>query len=85
MSNNRKYKSIQQYLDRFQAMKLERMNSLLGEIEERGSVPVNEFLGSIAVSHGIRRPTGEEYLRDWIDAGCITVQKNMIYFVKKPQ
>jgi hypothetical protein len=84
MSNNRKYKSIQPHLDRFQVMKLRRMNFLLEEIEERGSVQIDEFLGSIATNYGIRRPTGEEYLRDWIDSGCITVQKNTVTFVKKP-
>jgi hypothetical protein len=85
MSNNEKYKSMRPHLDKFQILKQGRMNLLLEEIEARGSVPVNEFLGSIASAHGIRRPTGEEYLRDWIDAGCITVQRNIIYYVKKPQ
>lgn len=83
MGFNDKHKSILPHLDRLQEMKLGRMNFLLEEIEEKGSVPLKEFLGSIATSHGIRRTTGEEYLRDWIDAGCITVQKNTIHFVKK--
>ncbi len=72
-------------LDRFQKMKLRRMRILLREIETRGEVDVNQFLGSIASNHGIRRNTGEEYLRDWIDAGNITVQKNIIHFVKKQE
>ena len=37
-------------LDKFQIDKRARMKYLLKEIEDRNSVPVKEFLGSIAVS-----------------------------------
>jgi hypothetical protein len=73
------------HLDKFQKDKRARMKYLFNEIESRKEITTDEFLGSIAVNHGIRRATGEEYLQDWMDAGYITIQKNMIKLVKKPE
>lgn len=72
-------------LDRFQKMKLKRMNILLREIESSGEIAVTEFLGYIAVRYGIRRTTGLEYLDDWVDSGYISISNDVIKFVKKPQ
>jgi len=72
-------------LDKFQIDKRARMKYLLKEIEDRNSVPVKEFLGSIAVSYGIRRATGEEYLHDWMDAGYIIIHNDIIKFLRRPQ
>jgi hypothetical protein len=66
-------------------MKLGRMKSLLEEIENDGETSVSEFLSHIAVDYGIRRTTGLEYLRDWIDGGYITIEKNIIKFKKKSE
>lgn len=59
------------------------MTVLLSEIEEAGSMPVKQFLGSIAVEHGIRRTTAWEYIHDWTDAGYISVRNNIITYQKK--
>jgi len=69
------------HLDRFQIMKRERMRLLLEEIKEAGTIPVKKFLGSIAVHYGIRRATSWEYIRDYVDAGLITVENNVIKYV----
>jgi hypothetical protein len=70
-------------IDFWQMMKRDRMKFLLDEIQELGEVEVSKFLGLIAVKYGIRKATGEEYINDWINAGCITVVNNIIRFVKK--
>jgi hypothetical protein len=64
-------------------MKRGRMAYLLNEIEAVKEIEVNKFLGSIAVAHGIREATGREYIRDWVNAGCIAVENSTIKFVKK--
>ena len=70
------------HLDRFQRMKKGRMRILLSELKEAGTMPVTQYLGSVAVNHGIRRATAWEYIRDWVDAGYITVKDNTIYYQK---
>jgi hypothetical protein len=61
------------------------MRALLEEIEKLGQISVTEFLSYIAVRYGVRRKTGVEYLDDWVDGGYITIQDNIIKFVKKPE
>jgi hypothetical protein len=73
------------YLDKFQRDKRARMKYLFNELKEGKKVTTEEFLGSIAVHHGIRRTTGEEYLRDWMDSGYITIDNNKIRLVRKPE
>jgi hypothetical protein len=72
-------------LDRFQVMKKGRMKFLLEEIEKKETIPLMEFLSYIAINYGIRRETGWEYIRDWIDGGCISVDNHIIKFIKKPE
>jgi hypothetical protein len=72
-------------LDRFQKMKLKRMSVLLQEIEKMSEIAVPDFLSYISVRYGIRRATGLEYLEDWSDGGYITINDNVIKFVKKPE
>jgi len=85
MSECKKCPSIYSNLDRFQKMKQIRMRVLLEEIEKIKEISVAEFLSYIAVRYGIRRATGYEYLNDWVDGGYITIQDNVIKFVKKPE
>ena len=59
------------------------MDYLLDEIEAAKEIEVPEFLGYIAVKYGIREATGREYIRDWVNAGCISVGNNKIKFLKK--
>ena len=59
------------------------MAFLLEEIETAKEIDVPRFLGSIAVKYGIREATGREYIRDWVNAGCVSVESNVIKFVKK--
>jgi hypothetical protein len=77
--------SIYSNLDIFQRKKQNRMRALLEEIEKLGQISLTEFLSYIAVRYGIRRTTGFEYLDDWVDGGYITIQDNIIKFVKKPE
>lgn len=79
----KKTDSIFQHIDKWEFMKQGRMASLLDEIEKAGEIEVNKFLGSIAVKYGIREATGREYIRDWVNAECITVENNVIKFTKK--
>lgn len=72
------------HLDRFQIMKKERMKNLLLELEEAKAIPVRRFLSMVAVNYGIRRTTALEYIRDWEDGGYISVEKNVIKFIKRP-
>ena len=83
MPFERKPNDIFQNLDKWEKMKLGRMQSLLAQIEDMKKIEVCKFLGIIAVKYGIRETTGREYIRDWINAGCITVKDDVIYFVKK--
>lgn len=86
MSNVRKKpRTIFLHIDRFQQMKQERMRYLLEELEQNGETNLNEFLSHISIDYGIRRATGKEYLQDWIDAGCISIQGNKIKFLRKPK
>jgi hypothetical protein len=71
-------------LDRFQRMKHRRMKILLAMIERKGQMSITKFLGYVAVRYGIRRATAMEYLDDWSDVGCISVDNGIIKFVKKP-
>jgi len=59
------------------------MRSLLEDLKKRKKISATEFLSYIAVNYGIRRSTGQEYLRDWIDGGYITIKKGIIFFLKK--
>lgn len=77
--------SINRHLDRFQIDKRERMKYLLEELETTKEIPVPKFLSMIQVRYGIRSTTGEEYLDAWIHGGYITIQNDMIKFVKKPE
>jgi hypothetical protein len=61
------------------------MRALLEELQQFGEISVTEFLSYIAVRYGIRRATGFEYLDDWLDGGYITIQDNIIKFIKKPE
>jgi len=61
------------------------MKYLLEEIERKGEISVPKFLGTFAHKFGIRRVTVLEYLRDWIDAEYITIENNVIKFLKKPE
>jgi hypothetical protein len=63
-------------------MKRGRMSALLEEIQNKKEMSVTEFLSYIAVKYGIRRATGQEYLRDWLDGGYITIERDVIRFVK---
>ena len=74
--------SIYPHLDRFQFMTRGRMSALLEEIRSKKEMSVTKFLSYIAVKYGIRRATGQEYLRDWLDGGYITIEKDVIKFVK---
>jgi len=64
-------------------MKKGRMAFLLNEIEATKEIEIPKFLGSIAVKYGIREATGREYINDWLNAGCISVENNVITFVRK--
>ena len=72
-------------LDRFQQMKLDRMACLLEELEQAKTIGIKEFLSHIAVDYGIRRNTGNEYLQDWLDAGCISIKDGKIKFQRRPK
>jgi hypothetical protein len=76
--------SIYSNLDTFQKKKQNRMRALLEELAEIREMPVAKFLSYVAVRYGIRRTTTFEYLDDWHDGGYITIQDNIIKFVKKP-
>lgn len=73
------------HLDRFQQMKRERMRCLLEELEQVGTIGIKDFLSHIAIHYGIRRTTGQEYIQDWLDAGCISVEDGKIKFLQKPK
>ena len=79
----RKPDDIFQNLDKWERMKLGRMKFLLDEIEAKKEIDAQSFLGYIAVKYGIREATGREYIRDWVNAGCIVVEDDVIKFVKK--
>jgi hypothetical protein len=83
MPQNRKPDNMFPHLDKWEHMKRGRMAFLLEEIETAEEIEVSKFLGSIAVRYGIREATGREYIRDWINAGCISVENNVIKFLKK--
>lgn len=83
MPCGRKADNIFQNLDKWELMKQGRMAFLLDEIEAAKEMEVPRFLGYIAVKYGIREATGSEYLRDWVNAGCISVENNTIKFLKK--
>lgn len=83
MTDCKKPKNIFDDIDKWQRMKKGRMESLFEEIEEAKEIEVPKFLGSIAVKYGIREDTGREYIRDWLNAGCISVEGNVIKFIKK--
>jgi hypothetical protein len=63
-------------------MKRGRMKALLEELRKKKEMSVTEFLSYIAVKYGIRRTTGQEYLRDWLDGGYITIERDIVRFVK---
>lgn len=83
MPCGRKVDSIYQNLDKWEYMKKGRMDYLLDEIETAKEIELSRFLGRIAVKYGIREATGREYIMDWVNAGCITVENNTIIFLKK--
>jgi NAD-dependent DNA ligase len=83
VSVERKHNEIYPHIDKWQHMKKGRMACLLDEIEAAKEMEMDRFLGSISVKHGIREDTGREYIRDWLNAGCISVEKNVIKFVRK--
>jgi len=71
--------AVEQYLDRFQKMRKERVAFMIKELVKRGGkAEMNEFMGSIATNHGIRRTTQQEYLEDLKYAGAIDVMGNSI-------
>ena len=72
-------------LDIFQVKKRKRMMILLAEIEQMKRIPLKEFFSHVAVQYGIRRDTAVEYVEDWIDGGYISVENNVIHFIKKPE
>jgi hypothetical protein len=79
----RKPNNIFDNLDKWEQMKQARMAFLLQEIEAAEEIEVPKFLGSIAVKYGIREATGREYIRDWVNAGCISIENNVISFVRR--
>ena len=81
----KKPRTIFLHLDRFQQMKQERMKYLLEKLEQNGETNLNEFLSHISIDYGIRRNTGKEYIQDWLDAGCITIQGDKIKFLRNPK
>jgi hypothetical protein len=83
MPCGRKPDNIFQDIDKWQRMKYGRMDFLLHEIETAKEIEVTKFLGRIAVKYGIREATGREYIRDWVNAGCISVENNKIKFLTK--
>jgi hypothetical protein len=71
--------AVEQYLDRFQKMRKERVAFMIKELVKRGGkAEMNEFMGSIATNYGIRRTTQQEYLEDLKYAGAIDVMGNSI-------
>jgi len=71
--------AVEQYLDRFQKMRKERVAFMIKELVERdGKAETNEFMGSIATNYGIRRATQQEYSEDLKYAGAINVMENSI-------
>jgi hypothetical protein len=72
-------------LDRFQKLKLRRMRCLLQEIMKAGEMPVPKFISYVANRYGLRRATAEEYLDEWLDGGYVSIQDNIIKFIKKPE
>ena len=84
MSNvEKKPSTIYPHIDRFQRMKKGRMRCLLEELEQVGTIGIKDFLSHIAVDYGIRRSTGHEYIQDWLDAGCISIEDGKIKFLRK--
>jgi DNA-binding transcriptional regulator YhcF (GntR family) len=75
-------RSILPYLDRFQIMKRGRLNYLLDELKVFEEIPVYRWLSHVAVTYGIRRTTAKEYLEDLVDGGYITIEREIIKFVK---
>jgi hypothetical protein len=56
--------AVEQYLDRFQKMRKERVAFMIKELVKRGGkAEMNEFMGSIATNYGIRRTTQQECAR----------------------
>jgi hypothetical protein len=83
MPFGKKTDNIFQNLDKWEYMKQGRMAFLLDEIEAAKEIEVSKFLGVTAVKYGIREATGREYIRDWENAGCISVRNGVIKFVRK--
>jgi|GEM_PF-3153503 len=83
MPCGRKPDNIFSNLDKWELMKKGRMDYLLDEIEAAKEIEVSKFLGLIAVKYGIREATGREYIRDWVNAECISLEKNTIKFLKR--
>jgi len=63
-------------------MKRGRVRALLKELEGIKEINVNKWLSVTAVKYGIRRATALEYLREWEDGGYITINDDIIKFVK---
>ena len=78
-------KSIDLVLDKFQIMKQKRMKYLLEQLEQKGKMKLNEFLSNIAVHYGIRKATGMEYIEAWMDGGYVTIEGDVIKYVRKPE
>ena len=72
-------------LDRFQRMKMRRMRILLEEIQKAEEIPVPKFLSYVANRWVIRRTTTLEYLEDWCDGEYVSINNNVIKFLKKPE
>jgi hypothetical protein len=83
MPCGRKPNDIFPHIDKWEHMKRGRMAYLLDQIEAAKEIEVSKFLGSVAVKYGIREATGREYIRDWVNAGCISVENDKIKFVRK--
>lgn len=81
----RKPKSIDLVLDKFQIMKQRRMKYLLEKLEQKGQMKLREFLSSLAIHYGIRKSTGMEYIEAWVDGGYVSVEGDVIKFLKKPE
>jgi hypothetical protein len=68
--------AIEQSLDKFQKMKRDRIAYIISELVKRnGEADINEFMGSIATNHGIRRTTQQSTLEDLKYAGAIDVME----------
>lgn len=54
-------------------------------IQKAEEIPVPKFLSYASNRWGIRRTTTLEYLEDWCDGEYVSINNNVIKFLKKPE